>query len=67
MKIKRECPGYYEFTNDHGRKGVIRCFDGPDWKGSTWYGWWIVEMGPTEYSDPVRTYREAKRIATNWE
>lgn len=63
MLLKRTCPGYYAFSNGYGTKGIIRQLSS-ECKG--WVGYWMVEVGQFEYSDPVKTYKEAKRIAENW-
>ena len=57
-KLERIAPGYYEFQNDHNLKGCIDKLDCG----------WVVRMHEAafNYSDPVRTYKEAKKIADEW-
>lgn len=59
--LKRVCAGLYHY----GKLDIV-CLDEPEWKGSGYYGWWMVRHAHYDYSDPVPTYREAKQIAHDW-
>ena len=58
MEIKRVAPGFYVFTYKHGLSGTIDRLECG----------WIVRMDGSmvNYSDPERTYREAKETAEAW-
>lgn len=61
MKIKRVCAGLYKAIKN-GREFEVFQYDEGNWKG-----WWLVTTNyGHNYSDPVRTYKEAKEVVENW-